>query len=499
VRGGALTLLLVPPLWGANEECKPCHTAIVESFAQTGMGRSIEERPVPFQAEYYHRLSNRHYKVDGGTMRRYQLDAQRREINVVEKAIHFGIGSGNHAVTYVNRTEQGRLLELPLSWYRSLNGWAMSPGYESASHMDMRREISDACLFCHAAYPASPGERLTPRSIDCARCHGSTAAHLAKPGRGTILNPAKLSNERRLDVCLQCHLETVSQGIADSYRQPGRDVFSYRPGEPLQAYKLYFDRADSPEPRLEVNHAGYRMLQSACFQASNGKLTCTTCHDPHTAKARNACLDCHAAPKHTQQVSQDCTGCHMRKRPTNDAVHVTMTDHWIRAKPAATHADPAPYQGPVVSFYTKADAATLAMANVRVPNEEAAALYRRRLQRDPKDTATRAALANTLLRLGRGKEAIAEAERTLSLDPNHSSALNTLGVAHGMNGDHEKALAIFERAKAANPDHALTWLNLGATYGSLGRKQEAVAALREAIRLQPDFAEARQRLAAFIP
>ncbi|MBL8222883.1 MAG: hypothetical protein JNL62_26830, partial [Bryobacterales bacterium] len=51
------------------------------------MGRSIEERPSSFSAEYYHRLSNRHYKAGNGVLRRYQLDAQRREINTVEKAI----------------------------------------------------------------------------------------------------------------------------------------------------------------------------------------------------------------------------------------------------------------------------------------------------------------------------------------------------------------------------------------------------------------------------
>jgi len=460
------------------------------------MGRSIEERPSSFSAEYYHRLSNRYYRAANGVLRRYQLDGRRREINAVEKAIHFAIGSGNHAVTYVHRTAQNRLLELPLSWYRTLNGWAMSPGYDSPAHLDMRREISDACLFCHAAYPASAAARATPKSIDCARCHGDTTAHLKKPARGTIVNPARLPADRRLEVCLQCHLETVSQGIADSFRQPGRDVFSFGPGEPLADYKLYFDRADAPDARLEVNHAGYRLLQSACFRQSNGKLTCTTCHDPHTAKARNACAGCHAAPRHSSAVGTDCASCHMPKRATNDAPHVTMTDHWIRTKPVEPKPDHVPYRGAVIPFYTKAGAETLAMANIQTPNAQAAAIYRKRLDRDPKDVAARAALANTLLRLGMREEAIREAERTLALDRNHTGALNTLGVAHAMHGDHQQALDIFLRARAGNPDHALTWLNLGVTHQAMNRPQQAAEAFREAIRLQPDFAEARQRLAA---
>ncbi|MFN7932309.1 MAG: tetratricopeptide repeat protein [Bryobacteraceae bacterium] len=493
--GAALVLLLAAPVWGANEECRPCHTTIVEAFGKTGMGRSIQERPVSFDGEFYHKLSNRHYQVANGVMRRFQLDGAKQEINKIEKRVDFAIGSGNHAVTYVHRTDQGRLLELPLSWYRSLNGWGMSPGYDSPVHQDMRREISDACLFCHAGYPESREARARPRSINCTRCHGPAEAHLKKPVKGTIVNPARLPAARRLEVCLQCHLETVSQGIADSFRQPGRDVFSFRPGEALESYKVYFDRADAAEPRFEVNHAGYRLLKSACYRKSGGRMTCTTCHDPHTARARNGCIECHQQVKHSRQVGTDCAACHMGKRATNDAPHVVMTDHWIRVKPAETKADHAAYQGPVVPFYTKADADTLAMANIRLPDAAAVALYERRLARDGKDIGARAALANTLLRLGRREAAISEAERVLRQERDHVGALLTLGVARAMAGEHARALELLQRAQRANPDHALTWLNLGVTHVAMGQREEAERAFREAIRLQPDFAEARQRLA----
>ena len=232
-------------------------------------------------------------------------------MNELERTMTLAIGSGNHAITYVHRTAQGRLFELPVSWYAKLRGYAMSPGYDRADHLDFRREISDACLFCHS-------NSRTPAAIGCERCHGDTAAHLAKPGRGNIFV------SKSVETCLQCHLETSSSRFTDSLRRPGRDVFSYKPGEPLSGYKFYFAAPD--DGRLEINHAGYRLLESRCFRESQGRMTCVTCHDPHTARVkRNSCQQCHAKP-HTQE---DCAPCHLPKRVTADAIHVSMTDHRI--------------------------------------------------------------------------------------------------------------------------------------------------------------------------
>ena len=307
-------------------------------------------------------------------MKRLQFDAEGRKVNELERSITLAIGSGNHAITYVHRSRQGRLFELPVSWYAKLNGYAMSPGYDRSDHFDARREISDACLFCH-----SNGRQPAP--IDCGRCHGDTTAHLAKPGRGNILKAASV------DTCLQCHLETSSNRFPDSLRRSGRDVFSYRPGEPLANYKLYFTAPG--DDRFEINHAGYRLLESRCFRESKGRMTCVTCHDPHTAAVKkNSCEQCHAKP-HTQA---DCAPCHLPKRVTADAIHVSMTDHRIELRPRFTdpvREDHAPYTGPLVDFYTRADTLSLERANTREPSVEA---LRRFLAANPGDAGLWAAL-----------------------------------------------------------------------------------------------------------
>ncbi len=229
-------------------------------------------------------------------------------------------------------------------------------------------------------------------------------------------------------------------------------------------------------------------------------MTCTTCHDPHTARARNACASCHQSA-HARQPDAACASCHMPKRRPSDAIHVSVTDHWIQRKPQfqnperETHA---PYSGPVIPFYTPADPLTLAIANISALTPDVPELYRRHLRRDPNDVPTMAALGNALFRLGQRGEAVQVLERVLRLDPTHPGALNTLAVAHASAGAYDTALTLLQRARAAHPDHSLTWFNLGVTLAAKGDKPGAEKALREAIRLQPDFAEARDRLARLL-
>src|ERR1700676_4210827 len=83
-----------------------------------------------------------------------------------------------------------------------------------------------------------------------------------------------------MDVCRQCHLETTSSPLPNSIVRYERGPFSYRPGEPLADFKLFFDRK-VPGDRVEIASAAYRLDRSACFLKSGGRMTCTTCHNPH--------------------------------------------------------------------------------------------------------------------------------------------------------------------------------------------------------------------------
>ena len=549
--------------------CAACHREIYESYRRTAMGRSFY-RPGPesFQpGAYYHAPSDQHFTMlqrgDRYFQRRHQIGPDGAEINVVEKEIHFVLGSGNHSRTYLHKRPDGQLEEAPLAWYAEKGGyWAMNPGYDRPDHMDFRRKIDRECFFCHNAYPEveapnNPGDRelflrgAIPMGIDCQRCHGPGVAHVRNPKAGAIVNPARLSTQRQLELCFQCHLESTSHNLPYSLRRFGRGMFSYRPGEPLENYALHFDHAPGTghDDKFEIAHAAYRLMKSSCFLKGNGTLTCTTCHNPHEAaqgeqavrRYIQACLGCHTTAHNT---SEDCLACHMPRRRTDDVVHVVMTDHYIQRRPPArdltaplqeTH-DTAQtaYHGEVVLLYPRSLPATgetelyLATAQVidganlnagidrlkkaiemyRPPeaefyfelataygkagqNENAISYYEEALRRNPRFPAARRNYAAVLADAAR-------AVKLLKATPQDAATLNALGAAHLNVGKLNESVATLRRALSIDNDLPEVYVNLGTALSRSENQAAAIDTLRNAIRVSPGSAAAHNNLASML-
>ncbi len=377
--------------------CSTCHSQIAADYAKTGMGRSFA-RPAAqnkledfAQPDFHHALSDTYFSMilrDGAYyQRRWQIGFDQRETNVEELRIDYILGSGNHARTYLHRTPRGTLIELPLGWYSEGGGhWDMSPGSDSA-HPRSRRFVSYKCMSCHNGIPQIPGGNEAPDSdpvfigelpegIDCQRCHGPGGKHVRTAEargskvadiRAAIVNPARLNSKLRMEVCLQCHLETTSGRIPATLVRFNRGPFSFVPGQPLDLFALSFDHAPGTghDDKFEVVGAAYRLRQSKCFLKSEGKLTCDTCHNPHSiprgaeavAHYASICRQCHSG-EHATAAATDCTGCHMPKRRPEDTPGLVMTDHLIQRQPppgnllaSFRERVPEEYKGAVVPYY----------------------------------------------------------------------------------------------------------------------------------------------------
>ena len=264
------------------------------------------------------------------------------------------IGSGRKGQTYLY-WKGDRLFELPVSFWTDLNGWANSPGYRDGV-ADFDRPVIPRCLECHATYAESvagppPPNRYKPESlvegISCEQCHGPGRRHAAamrtNKTAGAIVNPAKLTRERQIEVCAQCHA---------GHGQSLVPAFSYVPGEPLDKYL----QLDQPEPGATIDVHGNQvaLLQmSQCFKSS-AAMSCSTCHDVHTTQRHAAafsshCLACHKMQncgefaKQGEKIAENCVDCHMPLQPSNLIIadsngkqtRAVVRNHWIKIYPDA--------------------------------------------------------------------------------------------------------------------------------------------------------------------
>jgi len=537
--------------------CAHCHGDIAKTYRQTGMGRSFHRADDVDRIEdftmhntLYNKASDRYYKIverEGKLYeQRHQIGFEGTDTNLEEMQIDYVVGSGNHARTYLHRTNEGKLIELPVSWYSEMGGyWEMSPGYDSPNQQDFRRPIVFECMSCHNAYPslgqaaiASPNkdtfDKEVPEGIDCQRCHGPGSAHVraASSGdasiesiRAAIVNPSRLSRDRQMDVCMQCHLETTSSELPNALRKLDRDPFSYRPGQPLQDYELFFGRKPGTgyDDRLEVAHQAFRLRKSACFLKS--QMTCTTCHNPHqvprgeeaTKHYVAVCRSCHAdvhvtgipgviAPgSKTAGTGPNCLTCHMWKGRTSDAVHVVMTDHYIqRYKPKSDLLAPVKetspiYRGEVIPYYPDSFGAIsdgelyLSIAQTEnASNLETGTLRLRQAMEKykPGNATFYFAMGSAYAKNQKNEEAVPWFEEAIRRRPDDQQAFRALALTLAALGDLSRAAEIGEKAAATDHPDTTILTDLGSVYLKQGRNDDARRVFDRALRINPVLPDA---------
>src|SRR5205085_6099990 len=146
------------------------------------------------------------------------------------------IGSGRKGQTYLYWTDS-MLFQLPVSYYTPLNTWCISPGFPS-NYIRYNRIVPAQCIECHGTYIkvledkdniSTYDKSQVIYGIDCERCHGSAADHVAfhkenpeeKIGK-YLINIKQLSRQQKLDACALCH---------SGFRQPIQPAFSFHVGD----------------------------------------------------------------------------------------------------------------------------------------------------------------------------------------------------------------------------------------------------------------------------
>ncbi len=515
-----------PAGYVGNEQCAKCHREISEKFARTEMGGSwspVASAPIIEQdGEVIDAKSGLHYEIDRRDDRLFVRETLSDEtgetIHDLEVEAHFIVGSGLHGRSYATELN-GYISMLPVGWYSDAGKWALSPGYEQTNQR-FDRPLTSECAGCHNAEPTfiagsrNRYELPMPSGIGCERCHGPGAVHAAKQRAAmqageamekpdaSIVNPARLSADLQQDVCLQCHLLSDIPVL-----QPGKRQFEFRPGKRLRDFRSDFFTTEQTGDRPgSVGHVS-RSMNSKCFTASGGRMTCALCHDPHVplkeipAGQYNArCADCHQErecnrPLKAGQSARDgdCVACHMPRVASANIGHAVTTEHLIRRRPEISSEAPQPPPSPLpLGFWgdesdiqlgsalvvghdyidnpVLLDKAVKLLEKEMRRNESTEIMYRlalghfhlRRwtnavaalqdvLRRAPDDTDARALLGLVYARMGRSAEAVIEYEETLRRNPHFAGADVDLSLLYFDAQQPDRLVAIFEKVMHQHP------------------------------------------------
>ncbi len=538
-------------LYVGDEACAGCHAGIAETYRRHPMGQSLFPTADAPPLEHF---DEKHWNPFEGHALKYSIDRRDRQLThrerrldatgklVAEKAeaIHYAIGSGIRGRSYLIDRD-GFLYESPISWYTQKQRWDLSPGYHQRNRHFERPVLPD-CLFCHCnqARPvAGTLNRYEPplfrgHAIGCERCHGPGELHMKQRERidgvdVTIVNPRHLEPHLRDSVCEQCHLQGESRVV-----RLGREVFDYRPGLPLHLFSSVFVRL----PEFTDNHKAIshpeQMRVSLCYQRSNGRLGCISCHDPHrlptpderTAFFRERCLSCHQvqgcslpeAQRLKQNPDDSCIACHM-PRAESDIVHVSQTDHRVRRRPREDLAKPvkprafSPGEIPLVHFHQhlvdpkdrsvsrdlglalvtqarKSDGGAMVtwLCRLATPVLEAA------VARRSDDVPALEARAYALWQIGRKQEAAAAYEAAVEKAPRRELMLTDYVDLLAELKQPDRAVEMLKRAIEINPWPSRYHDTLAQLYADTKQWHLAIRACQDALKRNPVHLEARRRL-----
>ena len=319
-----------------DESCARCHPGEVFRHARSGHARTL----VPARESAVARsLDGKSFRDDErGVTFHYRWSEEGLTATVAEALgddrfpLDWAFGSGAHGITFLtlipNRAGQTVGIEHRVSLWGPDHLPGLTPshgGLKAAQDVEqfgrvIRDHKLEACVGCHTTAAHDAGTPIMNRqaNIGCERCHGPGGRHV------------QAAVEKRDD--LEILFGKGSRRGAEQVRLCGE---CHRHPETLSETSVSPDN-----PRL-ARFQPVGLLQSACYRKSAGKMSCTTCHDPHEDVRRQRgefdgrCLACHAidgsrSPVCPQSPRENCVACHMPEVEVRAGTK--FHDHWIRVR-----------------------------------------------------------------------------------------------------------------------------------------------------------------------
>ena len=248
-----------------------------------------------------------------------------------------------------------------------------------------------------------------------------------------------------------------------------------------------------------VSHAELLAL-SVCAQASEGKMWCGTCHNPHEPVTdpepyyRDRCIDCHGAELlETHEPPTDgCVRCHMPRLSANNVAHAALTDHEILRNRRKQSASPGTrrltaWREPPAGLRER----NFGLASIEMGERyrygsamrEGVALLTAVQEGFPEDTEVMSAMARARYGERKFADSVALLEAAIAREPGRADHQLYLGSAYAALGRTSEAIEHFQRAIELDPGREDAYRDLAALFDAMDRPERA----REVIRNLDEF------------
>jgi Cytochrome c554 and c-prime len=329
-----------------SQSCAACHPGEAVRHSRSGHARTLTETS---RMELARDLDGKSFfDAERGETFHYHFTAGGLMVTLPEKfnekpfPLTYAFGSGEHAVTFLslipNRSGEPTAVEHRVSVFGPERRLALTPNHTEEDVTQAVEEfgrirkgaVLERCFGCHTTTGKIAGESLVDlrANVGCENCHGPGARHISSVEQkqddlAILFGKGGHSAGEQIRMCGTCH-RNPDQLNPEDIRPDNRRLPRFQP---------------------------VGLLQSACYKKSAGRLTCTTCHDPHEHAPREReqfdgrCLNCHSEGRAETLICrvsprENCVSCHMpavEVRP-GTAFH----DHWIRRRNGQLPSEPAP-------------------------------------------------------------------------------------------------------------------------------------------------------------